>query len=48
MLIPNWLVEFEDEDADSKLADVCIWRSVPSKGQNHMISGVPCEGVVVP
>ena len=41
-------IEFEDADADSKLAGVCIWRSVPSKGQNHMISGVPCERVVVP
>jgi len=30
--------EFEDADADCNfLACVCIWRSVPSKGQNHML-----------
>jgi len=41
--------EFEDApDADSRFVGVCIWRSVPSKGQNHMLSDVECEGVVVP
>ena len=35
-------IELEVADVDSVLAGVCIWRSVPSRGQNHMICFCIC------